>query len=306
MNKHQRPLISFDWAIKKILRQKPNFVILEGFLSVLLNQDLKINTILESESNSQDAIDKINKVDILCESITKEILLIELQYNSEIDYFHRMLYGASKIVTDFMEKGYEYQDVKKIYSINIIYFDLGQGEDYVYYGKTNFEGIHKHDQLKLSNAQQQTFNKSGIHQIFPEYYIIKVNKFNDVAKSTLDEWIYYLKNSKLPQEYSAKGLNEAEEILNYLNMDNQAKIDYDAHQKALAISHSVIDTARIEGNIEGKAEGKAEGIAEGKAEEKETIVCNAYKKVNDVTFIAEITLLTNDQVIEILKKHALI
>jgi predicted transposase/invertase (TIGR01784 family) len=103
MSKQQRPLISFDWAIKKILRQKPNYVVLEGFLSVLLNQDLTINNILESESNSENAADKINKVDILCETSTKEVVLIELQYNSESDYFHRMLYGASKIITDFYE-----------------------------------------------------------------------------------------------------------------------------------------------------------------------------------------------------------
>ena len=38
-------LIRFDWAIKRLLRHKANFGILEGFLSVLLNEDITIRQI---------------------------------------------------------------------------------------------------------------------------------------------------------------------------------------------------------------------------------------------------------------------
>ena len=34
-------LIQFDWAIKTILRNKANFLIIEGFLSELLKTDVK-------------------------------------------------------------------------------------------------------------------------------------------------------------------------------------------------------------------------------------------------------------------------
>jgi len=46
-----KKLIRFDWAIKTILRNKKNFSILEGFLSELLGTDVKIQELLESESN---------------------------------------------------------------------------------------------------------------------------------------------------------------------------------------------------------------------------------------------------------------
>jgi hypothetical protein len=46
-----RKLVSFDWAIKRILRSKVNFEVLEGFLSELLYDDIKILEVLESESN---------------------------------------------------------------------------------------------------------------------------------------------------------------------------------------------------------------------------------------------------------------
>ena len=51
-------LVRFDWAMKKLLRNKANFEILEGFLSELLLQDVKIQNILESESNKQSEDDK--------------------------------------------------------------------------------------------------------------------------------------------------------------------------------------------------------------------------------------------------------
>ena len=38
------PLISFDWAVKRLLRNNANFGILEGFLNELLHQDIKITS----------------------------------------------------------------------------------------------------------------------------------------------------------------------------------------------------------------------------------------------------------------------
>ncbi len=60
----KRKLISFDWAMKKLLRSKANFEILEGFLSELLKEDISILEILESESNKEDSKDKFNRVDL--------------------------------------------------------------------------------------------------------------------------------------------------------------------------------------------------------------------------------------------------
>ena len=60
----ERKLVSFDWAVKKLLRSKANFEVLEGFLSELLFDDIKILEVLESESNKESDDDKYNRVDI--------------------------------------------------------------------------------------------------------------------------------------------------------------------------------------------------------------------------------------------------
>jgi predicted transposase/invertase (TIGR01784 family) len=186
-----RNTIRFDWAIKRLLRNKANFGILEGFLSELLNDDIKIDSILESESNKQSADNKANRVDLLVQNSKGELIIIEVQSNQMLGYLLRMLFGTSKLVVDNMTEAMPYREIKKIISVNIVYFNLGHGQDYVYHGTTRFVGINKNDVLRLSEREQGIFNTPLVEKVYPEYYIIKVNQFNDVAKNTLDEWINF-------------------------------------------------------------------------------------------------------------------
>jgi predicted transposase/invertase (TIGR01784 family) len=233
-----KKLIRFDWAIKRLLRDKANFVVLEGFLSELLFEDIKIKEILESESNQEIDKDKFNRVDILTQNSKNELVIIEIQNTYEIDYFDRMAYSSSKTLTENLGLGQAYSEIKKVISINIVYFDLGQGKDYIYKGKTNFEGLHQKDILQLSNAQKQSFSKENIADIFPEYYIIKVNQFNDIAKDTLDEWVYFLKNSEVKDEFKAKGLAEAKEAFDMMRLDKKQSFAYNRYLDYLHLKAS--------------------------------------------------------------------
>ncbi len=261
-----RTLISFDWAMKRLLRQKTNFGILEGFLSVLLNRDILILSLLESESNSDNDQQKINRVDMLVENEDKERIVIELQYSKEFDYFQRMLFATSKHLTETLQKGNPYQDIKKVFSVNLIYFDLGHGTDYVYHGKTEFVGIHQNDVLGLSIRQKELFLKDNVYEVFPEYYVIKINNFDDIAKDSLDQWIYYFKNGEVKDEFNARGLAEVKAQLQYDELSEQERNSYQQYEKDLLSQKSTILTARIEGKAEGKAEGLAEGDYQAKAE----------------------------------------
>ncbi|GAB4185972.1 MAG: Rpn family recombination-promoting nuclease/putative transposase [Thermoflexibacter sp.] len=271
-----RKLIRFDWAMKKLLRNKANFGILEGFLSELLRFDVTIESILESEGNKQDEYDKYNRVDILVKSQSNELLLVEVQNDSEIDYFQRMLFGVSKLVTEYIKEGEPYGTIKKIYSINIVYFGLGQGKDYVYEYKGEFVGLHEKDILLPTTLQKQDFKVEKVSDIFPKYYILKVNNFNDVAKDTLDEWVYFLKNSEVKDEFKAKGLDKAKEKLRYESLTEEEKKMYDRFQENRRIENSVSYTA--------------------KQEEKIDMAKKAIKKGFDNDTIADLTDLTIQQI----------
>jgi len=258
-----RNLISFDWALKRLLRNKANFAVLEGFLSELLKTDIKILSMSESEGNQESAYDKFNRVDIVATTTEGEIILIELQVNFEADYFHRMLYGVSKTLVEYIDLGKKYDALKKVYSVNIVYFDLGQGEDYVYHGTTEFEGIHKKDVLQLSVKQKNVLPHEKVYEIFPEYYILKINVFDNVAKDTLDEWIYFLKNNEIPDSFKAKGLKEAKEVLKTDSMDKEEYSRYKNHLENLRYAASMIWSARVEGEFDGFEKGEKLGFEKG-------------------------------------------
>ena len=306
--KNKSSLVRFDWAIKRLLRQKSNFVVLEGLLSTLLGENVIIIRILESEGNKEDSEDKFNRIDVLAENSKGELVIIEVQNNRELDYFHRMLYGTSKAVTEYIHEGEKYGTIKKIYSVNIIYFDLGQGKDYVYHGKTQFKGIHFDDILKLSTRQREQFVKQEAGDIFPEYYVLRVNEFDELAKTPLDEWIYFLKTGEIDEHATAKGLPEAREKLRIDKLSPSEKGQYVAHMEALRYQKSVIETGWIEGHADGRAEGRAEGIAEGKAEgraegiaegqnlEKRQIAANLKKQGLPIEIIANCTGLSPEEI----------
>ena len=282
-----KKLISFDWAIKKLLRNKANFAVLEGFLSELLFDNIKIEQILESESNQESDDDKFNRVDILTQNSKNELIIIEIQSTYEIDYFHRMAYGTSKAISENLKKSQKYSEIKKVISINIVYFDLGQGQDYIYKGKTDFIGIHQKDLLGLSEKQKTTFVKEQVSDIFPEYYLLKVNQFNDNAKDTLDEWVYFLKNSEVKDEFKAKGLKEAGEVLDIMRLEKEDEYGYNRYLDSLHLKASELFTLQTE--------------AEFQVEERKTIEIakNGILKGYENSIIADLTKLNYEQIEEI-------
>jgi predicted transposase/invertase (TIGR01784 family) len=231
-----KKLVRFDWAMKKMLRHKANFDIVEGFLSELLGYHVQIRQILESEANKETEDDKFNRVDILIENADKELIIIEIQSTQEYDYFHRILFGVSKSIAEHMKESNSYAQVKKVISVTIAYFDLGQGNDYVYHGTTQFKGLHLDDVLGLSPKQQKAYDKAQVYEIFPEYWIIKTGKFRNKIKDTLDEWVYFLKNAEIKDSFRAKGLQEANEKLDSMKLSDEDRKKYNAYLNHL---HSI-------------------------------------------------------------------
>ena len=152
--------------------------------------------------------------------------------------------------------------VRRAISINIFYFGLGHGKDYVYKsiaGITEFRGIHHDDILELTARQKNRFeNIENGFEIFPEYYILKVNDFDSPVKDTLDEWIYFLKYSEIKEEFSAKGLKKASEELALFKLSRTEYATYERYIEDRRVAESSIKTAWLEGKSYGVEKGKEE------------------------------------------------
>ena len=243
--------IRFDWAVKRMLRDKANFAVLEGLITVLTGEVVKIEELLESEGNQESASDKYNRVDIKAKNAKGDIIIVEVQLTRQLYFLQRMLYGVSKAITEHIEIGEMYDKVKKVYSINILYFDLGKGSDYLYHGKTVFTGVHTNDLLEVNIKEAEELRMRVPQDIFPEYYIIRVNEFNSVATTPIEEWLDYLKNNRIKDDTSTPGLREARQKLLYMTMSDKERRAYDEHMDDIMVQNDVLDTAKMEGRAEG-------------------------------------------------------
>ncbi len=290
-------IVRFDWAMKRLLRDKANFAVLEGFLTSLLGRQIKIDKILESESNRDAEDTKQNRVDILAESTDGEKMLIEVQNETEDAYFQRILFGTSRLISDYLRRGEEYGKVIKVYSINIVYFRLGDGEDYVYHGTTEFRGIHNGEPLELPPRLKDKFKVGGISEIYPEYYILRAKDFDKWSRTPLDQWMYFLSHSTIPEDASAPGLKEARERLKRASLPIEEQRAYGAYMDNLIGLRHVVDDAidkgrwegRMEGRIEGIEIGREEGILMGERKMKEDMARKLIEKGFDTDTIVSLT-----------------
>ena len=296
MEKPKEKLIRFDWAVKRLLRHKADHTILEGFLSSLLGRHIHIVEILESESNREYEENKQNRVDMLAEEADGSKILIEVQNETEDAYFHRMLFGTSRVISEYLQKGDNYDRITKVYSINIVYFNLGEGDDYVYHGTTEFRGIHNHELLRMSEHLKRKYKVEEISDIFPEYYILRANEFDNWSKVPLDQWMYFLSNSEIPDDADAPGLQEASEQLKISTLTPEQRNEYMHHMREMNSLRDMFQATRERALFEGHEKGLKEGRAEGRAEEQIIIARNMISMGMDAKFIAKATGLSEEEI----------
>jgi len=231
-----------------------------------------------------------------------ERIIIEVQNSKEYDYFHRMAFGTARVISQHIKQGEPYSNIKKVISITIAYFDLGQGEDYVYHGINQFKGIHKSDILTLAGKQIELYRKDEVYQIFPEYWIIKAEKFNDQVEDKLDEWIYFLKNSEIRDDFTAQGLEAAREKLDEMKMTEAERKEYDRYLKRLRDIASENHTANADIQ-ELLDQSERRGVEIGMEKKEIELVFNLHSNGLSAAEISKLTNLSVERVGEILKKR---
>ena len=291
--------IRFDWAIKRILRDKANKEVLEGLITVLLGEPVTITEILESESNKERFEDKSNRVDVKAKTAAGEYIIVEVQLTKERDFFQRILFGTATTINDQIGIGKDYSVIRKIYSINILYFEFGCGDDYAYHGVTTFRGMTKKDsvlQLKTPSEEkyisESTKRMTMPEEVFPEYFLLLVSHFNEMARTPIEEWMEYLKDGAIRDDTTTPGLQAAREKLAIMSMTEKERREYRDFMVSVHAAKDNWDTMRDEARAEGLAEGRAEGRAEGERNKAMETARRMKAKGYPLEDIAEISGLT--------------
>ena len=287
--------IRFDWSIKRLLRQKANFGVLEGFFTVLLDEKVEIIEMLESNDQMQNYY-KFNRVDIKAKNSKGEIIIVEVQNIHEMPFRERVVYDATKGITEHISLDESYYEAKKIYSISIFYFDIGKGNDYLYHGQNIFTGVHTGDRLEVSVKGKYLLVHKLPAELLPEYFLIRVNEFNQVAVTPLEEWLGYLKDGTIRPDTTVPGLMEAREKLLYHNMSDGERYAYNEYLSDLMIQNDALEGSKLEGFQEGLQEIRQQRLQQGVFLERNEIAANMKKLGLDIPLISQATGLTSEEI----------
>jgi predicted transposase/invertase (TIGR01784 family) len=294
-----KPLISFDYAIKYLLRNKGDYDIVEGFISALLAMEgykpVKINALLESESNRESADLKRSIADLVVQDDQGNKYIVEIERSFTPNFMHKACFNTSRLVVDSISGNQDYTTIKKVFHISLLYFATQQMKKPIYHGKTI---IHKIDtahpvDFRIANQGLVMFEHKNI---FPEYFFISIPLFDEVIHQEIDEWLYMMKHSEVREDFKSPTMKKVKERLAVLKMSEADRIAYYSYLKEAVHSQDVLLAAEQKGEARGiergKAEGLQEGMEKGKSEEKMEIAQAMFSKNIDIQTITEVTRLS--------------
>ena len=285
-----KPLVSFDYAIKYLLKDKGDYTIVEGFISTLLKtrgyKDVKIVALLESESNKEDKKSKRSLADVIVEDEDQNKFIIEIERNVQDSFIHKSLFNTSRLIVDNLSQREDYTQIIKVFHISLLYFPLGSGP--VYHGKTIIYETETNKKLSVRIKNKKSGKTFDATNILPEYFYISVPLFNDRLEKEMDDWLHVMKYDKVPKNYHSPYMKQVAEKLSILKMTPEERANYSHYQKKLHKDRDELQAA--------DAKGREEGIKKGREEEKIKIAKKMLEKNRPIEEIADFTGLTIEDI----------
>ena len=285
----EKPLISFDFAIKYLLKNKGDYDIIEGFISALFASQgyppIKINALLDTESNKETLELKKSIADLVVEDEEGNKYIVEIERSYTPHFIHKACFNSSRLVVDGIYGTQDYTTIKKIFHISLLYFSTKEMLKPIYHGKTIVHEVDtKHPvDVRIANEGLVIFNTPNV---FPEYFFISVPMFDDIINSEIDEWLYVMKHSDIKQSFKSPYMAKVAERLAVIKMSAAERNEYIYYQKQSVHSQDILQAA--------ETKGKAEGIQE--------IAQNLLRQNLPLDVISSATGLSHDELNELKSK----
>ena len=296
---HAKTLISFDFAIKYLLRNKGDYEIVEGFISALLKAcgygAVKINALLESETNKEQLELKQAIADLIVEDAQHNKYIVEIDRSYTSMFLHKACFNSSRLIVDSVSANDDYSTIKKIFHINLLYFSWGKLEQPLYHGQTIFREVATEHPVSMhfSDLGGRIF---AAHNIMPAYLVICIPLFNDVIQEELDEWLYMLKHAEVREDFQSPYMQRVAERLSLLKLPPKDLAAYRQYRAASLKERDRIVSAKEEGMEKGREEGMKKGMEKGREEEKLAIAKSMLKDQEPIEKIVRWTGLRLDAI----------
>ena len=266
-----------DVGFKIIFGQEFSKPRLLDFLNTLLEGERVITnlTFLDKEQEAMFDGDRSPIYDILCETDSKEKIIVEMQNREHPNFKERMLYYASEAIVRQGERGTAWNyDIKAVYMVAFTNFVLTGYSDRlrIDVGLTDLQrgGLFS-DKLRLIYLQMPCFTKEM-----------------EECENHFERWIYILKNmeilERMPWAAQNAVFRRLAEVAEVSALSKEERIKYDRALKRYRDTYNAMTGAEQKGRAEGRAEGEREKALESARRMK--------AKGYPVEDIAEITGLT--------------
>lgn len=270
-----------DFVFKYIFGNEKNPKILISFLNATLKSQYLITAVeIKNTDINKDYIeDKFSRLDVKATTSNDEVINIEIQLKNEYNMIKRSLYYWSKLYSEQLNEGEDYNILKRTICINILNFK---------YLKTR--KFHSGYRLKEIYSNEELTDVAEIHFI----EIPKLEEGSD-EKDMLVNWVEFLRDPESERvrslEMNIEEIRQAkDELIKMSNDDTQRQI-YEMRAKTLKDKVSALNEAERKG-IE---KGIQKGIEEGE-KNKAIEIAKSLLDVLDLETIALKTGLSKDEI----------
>ena len=268
-----------DYVFKRIFGHTGNEDITKSFLSSIIPDkiekiELDCNPIMDKDLLD----DKLGILDIKARLNDNVVCNVEMQICDKKNIEKRLLFYWSKMYSQGIKQGQDYDELKRTIVILI--------SDY------NLEKLKKIPEYVTKwNIREEKYGKIILTDVL-EIYIIELNKLkNGVVKDNqkLNSWLYFIKSSKVVvnknmREEDIEEIKKAQKILEDISADEHEKWLAEMRLKYIRDKHAIEDF------------GYDKGYKSGQSKKQEEIARNLKQENVDIQFIARVTGLTEEEI----------
>ncbi len=246
-----------DVGFKRIFGQEFSKPQLLDFLNALLEGERVITdiTFLDKEQTAMFEGDKSPIYDILCQTLTGEKIIVEMQNREHPNFKERMVYYAAEALVRQGERGTSWNyDIKAVYLVAFTNFLIAdhEGQLRVDAVLTTRDGDVFTDKLRIVCLQLPCFEKQA-----------------DECESQFERWIYVLKNmetlNRMPWAAKNSVFARLAEIAEVSAMTREERMKYDSALKHYRDTLNSLQGAEAKGRAEGRAEERISNARKMKA-----------------------------------------
>ena len=249
-----------DLTFKKVFGEHPDLVM--SFLNAMLPFDKAEEEItwieyLNPEMVPVNPFRKDSIVDVRCRDKAGRLFIVEMQMMWTSAYKQRVLFNASKAYVSQLGRGYDYELLQPVYSLNLVNDTFSDSEYY----------YHDYRIVEIAETKEVI---EGLRFIFDELPKFTPRNYGDKKMQVL--WLRYLTEigedtRKVPDELLANPeINKAVTQLEESAFDEDQLLGYEKFWDVVSTQKMQLSSTLRDGLERGLKEGRKEGLKEGRKE----------------------------------------